>query len=151
MSLEGISEGLETTPLHHVSTDNSTWNGKEVRALPTITGAWLVLKIPFDSQAEPLGEKVTSMNSKPLPTVEEVLERHNLKFAPTTLGKREVEQLPTSDHGWVVIPLQASTAPSLEGKVTIDANDHRNIEKVLQRSGFFPPETPDYFTMQSWV
>ncbi|HUD00731.1 MAG TPA: hypothetical protein VMR37_00225 [Rhabdochlamydiaceae bacterium] len=155
MTLEGISDGLESTNPHPAFTDKSTeWNGKDVRILPTISGAWLVLKIPVDPQSAPtsLGEKVTSVNSKPLPTVEQVLERHNLKFAPSTWGQREVEKLPTTGHGWVIIPLQTS-APSLEGKVTIDANDHRNIEKVLERNGFWfsSPETPDYFTMQSWV
>jgi hypothetical protein len=156
MSVESISDGLESTNLHPAFPEKSTeWNGKDVRILPTISGAWLVLKIPVDSQSAPpsLGEKVTSVNSKPLPTVEEVLERHNLKFAPRTWGQREVEKMPTSRHSWVIIPLQTSTAPGLEGKVTIDANDHRNIEKVLERNGFgfLSPVAPDYFTMQSWV
>ena len=92
---------------------------------------------------------------KALPTVEEVLERHNLKFAPHILGQRDVVVLETSKYTWILMPIQESEADSLIGKVTeVDALDYEVMRKLLENSGLlFSPvaETDPYFAMTQWV
>ena len=99
MSLEGISEILDraTTPPQDFTNLTTEWNGKGVQVLRTEQGAWLARKIPIETQGiNNLSEKITSVNSERLPTVEQVLERNNLKFAPRILGQRQVVVLETS-------------------------------------------------------
>ncbi len=156
MSLESISERLEDTNPTPAWTNTTEWNGKDVQALSPVKDAWLVLKIPFEPQnpVSSLEEKITSVNSKALPTLEQVLERHDLKFASRTLNQRDIEQLPTSDHSWVVIPLRSTEGASLEGKAIIDTNDHQTIRQILERNGFVlspSPQTDPYFAMTNWV
>jgi hypothetical protein len=155
MSLKSTSESLERANIPPADFTNITtqWNGKDIQILRTEQGAWLARKIPMESQdiAHNLSEKITSVNSRPLPTVEEVLEKHNLKFAPRVLGQREVVTLQTAKYKWILMPLQSSEADSLIGKVTdVDANDCAMVRKLLENNGllFSPtPETDPYFAM----
>ena len=159
MALEGISDTLERANIPPADFTNliPEWNGKGVQVLRTEQGAWLARKIPVDSQGIQynLRERVTSVNSKALPTVEEVLDRHNLKFAPSVLGQRDVVILETSKYTWILMPIQPAEAESLQGKVTdVDALDHEVIRKLLENNGllFSPtPETDPYFAMTRWV
>jgi hypothetical protein len=159
MELEGISETLERASIPPADFTNLTteWNGKGVQVLRTEQGAWLARKIPVDSQGihSNLGERVTSVNSKALPTVEQVLDRHNLKFAPRILGQRDVVILESTKYTWILMPLQPSEADSLQGKVTeVDALDYEVIRKLLENNGLlFSPtvETDPYFAMTQWV
>lgn len=154
--------------------DASEWNGKEVQSLPTGCHAWLVLQIPIRSEnpLPNLVEKITCSGKNieekaepqpilPLktecsfkaPTVEEVLQRHDLQFA-SRLVDREVKPLANSNYAWIVIPLQSKEQTALTDKETkIDTNDHRNIERVLERNGlwFAPrPEADPFFSMTKW-
>lgn len=156
------------TPLENAS----EWNGKEVQNLPTACHAWLVLQIPIRSQnpLPNLAEKITGSEKKfdekpgsifpsrtecsfKAPTVEEVLQRHDLQFAPR-LVDRELKPLPNSHYAWIVIPLQSKEQLTLSDKETkIDTNDYRNIERVLERNGlwFAPrPEADPFFSMTKW-
>ena len=159
MSLEGISETLEKANIPPADFTNLTtqWNGKGVQVLRTEQGTWLARKIAIDPQGINfnLNQRVTSVNSKTLPTVEEVLERHHLKFAPRILGQRDVVVLETSKYTWILMPIQESEADSLIGKVTeVDALDYEVIRKLLENNGLlFSPsvETDPYFTMTRWV
>lgn len=159
MALDSISDTLERANIPpadftHLTTE---WNGKDVQVLRTQQGAWLTRKIPVESQGiqNNLNQRVTSVNSKALPTVEEVLERHNLKFAPSILGQRDVVILETSKYTWLLMPLQPSEADSLQGKITeVDALDYEVIRKLLENNGLlFSPiaETDPYFAMTQWV
>lgn len=170
---------VHSTPLQGLSPEAlpSEWNGKEVQPLPAGSRAWLILQIPIRPQnpLPNLAEKVTSAPEssekarahKPfLPTktecsfsnrctltVEEMLERNDLKFA-SPLCTRDVKQIPDAGYAWVIIPLQPSAAPSkLTDKETIiDTNDHRNIERVLERNGLAPSVTSFPFSSQTqWV
>ena len=154
----------------------SEWNGKEVQSLPTACHAWLVIQIPIRSQnpLPNLAEKVTCSGknieekagsnqsifpsktecSFTTPTVEQVLQRHDLQFAPR-LVEREVNQLPHSNYAWIVIPLQSKeqTTSLVDKETKIDTNDYRNIERVLERNGlwFAPrPEADPFFSMTKW-
>jgi len=159
MSLEGISETLEKANIPPADFTNLTtqWNGKGVQVLRTEQGSWLARKIPVDSQGihSNLSQRVTSVNSRALPTVEEVLDRHNLKFAPRILGQRNVVVLETSKYTWILMPIQESEADSLIGKVTeVDALDYEVMRKLLENNGLlFSPgaETDPYFAMTQWV
>jgi hypothetical protein len=159
MELDNISGTLERANIPPADFTNLTteWNGKGVQVLRTDQGAWLARKIPVDSQgiSSNLSQRVTSVNSKALPTVEEVLERHNLKFAPRILGQREVVILETSKYTWILMPIQESEADSLIGKVTeVDALDYEVMRKLLENNGLlFSPtaETDPYFAMTQWV
>ena len=159
MALEGISDILERANIPpadftHLTTE---WNGKGVQVLRTEQGAWLVRKIPVDSEGIPsnLSERVTSVNSRALPTVEQVLDRHNLKFAPRILGQRDVVILESTKYTWILMPLQPSEADSLQGKVTeVDALDYQVVRNLLENNGLlFSPtaETDPYFAMTKWV
>ncbi len=159
MALEGISDTLERANIPPADFTNVTtqWNGKGVQILRTEQGAWLARKIPVDSQGinYNLSEKITSVNSKALPTVEQVLDRHNLKFAPSILGQRDIVVLETSAYTWILMPIQNSEADSLQGKVTeVDALDYEVMRKLLENNGLFfshRPETDPYFAMTQWV
>ncbi|HEY5235861.1 MAG TPA: hypothetical protein VIJ14_06770 [Rhabdochlamydiaceae bacterium] len=159
MELDNISGTLERANIPPADFTNLTteWNGKGVQVLRTEQGAWLARKIPVDSQGinSNLSQRVTSVNSKALPTVEEVLERHNLKFAPRILGQRDVVILETSKYTWILMPIQPSEADSLQGKVTeVDALDYEVMRKLLENNGLlFSPtaETDPYFAMTQWV
>ena len=159
MALDSISDILERANIPPADFTNLTteWNGKGVQVLRTEQGSWLARKIPVDSQGirYNLSERITSVNSKTLPTVEEVLERHSLKFAPSVLGQRDVVILKTSKYTWILMPIQSSEADSLQGKVTeVDALDYEVIRKALESNGLlFSPaaETDPYFAMTQWV
>lgn len=159
MALDSISDTLERANIPPADFTQLTteWNGKDVQVLRTEQGAWLARKIPVESQGIQynLSERVTSVNSKALPTVEEVLERHNLKFAPSILGQRDVVILETSKYTWILMPLQPSEADSLQGKITaVDGLDYEVIRKQLETSGLlFSPvaETDPYFAMTQWI
>jgi hypothetical protein len=159
MTLEGISDILERASIPPADFTNLTteWNGKDVQVLRTKHGAWLARKIPVESQniQYNLSERVTSVNSKALPTVEDVLERHNLKFAPSILGQRDVVILETSKYTWILMPIQSAEADSLQGKITeVDALDYEVVRKLLENNGLlFSPtaETDPYFAMTQWV
>lgn len=159
MSLDSISDALEKAHIPPADFNDLTtdWNGKGVQVLHTDQGVWLVRKIPFNSQGiyRPLVEKITSVNSKLLDSVEQVLERHNLKFAPTTLGQRDVVVLELSDYAWIMMPLLKVEADSLEGKITeVDAIDSEAVRVALENKGIFlssVPETDPYFVMTRWV
>jgi len=163
MSLESISEvlanaGIPPADFTNLSTE---WNGKDVQVLRTEQGVWLARKIPADSQViqSNLSQRITSVNSQALPTVEQVLDRHNLKFAPRVLGQRDVVILESTKHTWILMPLLPSEADSLQGKVTeVDALEHEVIIKLLENNGllFWPngevgAETDAYFAMTQWV
>ncbi|MBS0648498.1 MAG: hypothetical protein JSS10_04640 [Verrucomicrobia bacterium] len=162
---------VQSTPLQGLSPEAiaAEWNGKEVQPLPAGSRAWLLLQIPIRSQnpLPNLSERVTSAPessekasiAKPFlptktecsfsppytPTVEEILERNDLKFA-SPLCTREVKQLPDTGYAWIMIPLQPSAqAGTLTDKETIiDTNDYRNIERVVERNGlgFAPFSSP---------
>jgi hypothetical protein len=87
--------------------------------------------------------------------VEEVLERHNLKFAPSIFGQRDVVILETSKYTWILMPIQISEADSLQGKITdVDALDYEVIRKLLENNGLLfssTAETDPYFAMTRWV
>jgi hypothetical protein len=158
-----------STPLEN----SAEWNGKEVQTLPTRCHAWLVLQIPIRSQnpLPNLAEKVTGsgkkVDEKPgsifpsktecsfkAPTVEEVLQQNGLQFSPR-LVNRDVRQLPNSNYAWIVIPLQSKdqTANLTDKETKIDANDYRNIERVLERNGFWfapAPQADPFFSMTKW-
>lgn len=159
MSLDSISELIERAHIPPADFTNLTteWNGKGVQVLRTEQGAWLARKIPVDSEGIQynLSERVTSVNSKALPMVEEVLERHNLKFAPSVLGQRDVVILETSKYTWILMPIQPTEADSLQGKITeVDALDYFEIRKLLENNGFLSSpvaETDPYFAMTTWV
>lgn len=159
MALENVSEILEKAPIPPADFTYVTaeWNGKGVEILHTTQGAWLARKISRDPQgiSYNLADKVTSVNSNPLPSVEQVLERHHLKFAPRVLGQREVVILETSEYTWILMPLQSTEADSLKGKVTeVDAENYEDIKRLLATNGllFSPsPETDPYFAMTQWV
>jgi hypothetical protein len=159
MALDSISDTLERANIPPADFTNLTteWNGKGVQVLRTQQGAWLARKIPVDSQniQYNLSERVTSVNSKALPTVEEVLDRHNLKFAPSILGQRDVVILETSKYTWILMPIQPSEADSLQGKITeVDALDFEVIRKLLENNGLLfssSAETDPYFAMTQWV
>lgn len=176
MQIENDIE-VQSTPHQGLSPEAlaSEWNGKEVQSLPTGSRAWLILQIPIRPQnpLPNLAEKVTSAPEssekacihKPfLPTktecsfsnrctltVEEMLERNDLKFA-SPLCTREVKQLPDGGYAWVIIPLQPSIEHSkLTDKETIiDTNDHRNIERVLERNGLWYAPSP-FSSQTQWV
>jgi hypothetical protein len=159
MALDSISDTLERANIPPADFTNLTteWNGKGVQVLHTQQGAWLARKIPVDSQGlrYNLSERVTSVNSKTLPTAEEVLERHNLKFAPSILGQRDIVILETSKYTWILMPIQSSEANSLQGKITeVSSLDYEVIRKLLENNGLlFSPnaETDPYFAMTQWV
>ncbi len=152
MALDSISDTLEKANIPPADFTNLTteWNGKNIQILRTEHGAWLARKIPIDSQG--ITFKVTSVNS--LPTVEQVLERNNLKFAPSILGQREIVMLETTQYNWILMPLHRSEAESLKGKVTeVGALDYQAIRTLLENNGLFSSpanETDPFFTMQ-WV
>jgi hypothetical protein len=159
MALDSISDTLERANIPpadftHLTTE---WNGKDVQVLRTQQGAWLTRKIPVDSQGIQynLSQRVTSVNSKALPTLEEVLERHNLKFAPSILGQRDVVILETSKYTCILMPLQPSEADRLQGKITaVDGLDYEVIRKHLENNGLLfssIAETDPYFAMTQWV
>ncbi|HEX4839393.1 MAG TPA: hypothetical protein VFU89_03005 [Rhabdochlamydiaceae bacterium] len=159
MSLKGISEALENTranagiPPADFTNLSTEWNGKGVQVLRTELGVWLARKIPADSQEirSNLSQRITSINSKGLPTVEQVLDRHNLKFAPRVLGQRNIVVLESTKYTWILMPLNPSEADSLQGKVTeVGALDYEVIRKLLENNSllFFPSaETDAYFAM----
>lgn len=159
MELDNISDTLERANIPPADFTNLTteWNGKGVQVLRTDQGTWLARKIAIDPQGinHNLSQRVTSVNSKALPSVEEVLERHNLKFAPSILGQRDVVMLETSKYTWILMPIQESEADSLIGKVTeVDALDYEVMRKLLENNGLlFSPvaETDPYFAMTQWV
>src|SRR5579863_220641 len=159
MALDSISDILEKAniPAADFTQLSTEWNGKDVQVLRTQQGAWLARKIPVDSQGIQynLNERVTSVNSKALPTVKEVLERHNLKFAPSILGQRDVKILETTKYTWLLMPIQPSEAESLQGKITdVDALDYDVIRNHLENSGLLfssTAETDPYFAMTQWV
>jgi hypothetical protein len=163
MSLDSISDALEKANIPPADFNNLTtdWNGKGVQVLHTDQGDWLVRKIPVESQGiqYPLVERITSVNSKRLPHVEQgveqVLSRHHLKFAPIALGQRDVVVLETSDYTWILMPLLKVEADSLEGKITeVDAVDTEKVRVALENKGIFLsplPETDPYFVMTRWV
>jgi hypothetical protein len=159
MALEGISDILERADIPPADFTNVTtqWNGKGVQILRTEQGAWLARKIPVDSQGNNynLSERVTSVNSKALPNVEQVLDRHNVKFAPRILGQRDIVVLDTSEYTWILMPIQDSEAESLQGKVTeVAALDYEVMRKLLENNGLlFSPNavTDPYFAMTQWV
>ncbi len=159
MALDSISDSLERANIPPADFTNLTteWNGKGVQLLRTEQSAWLARKIPVDSQniQYNLSERVTSVNSKAPTMVEEVLERHNLKFAPSILGQRAVVILETSKYTWILIPIQPAEADSLQGKITdVDALDYEVIRKLLENNGllFSPTAVTDpYFAMTQWV
>lgn len=168
---------VQSTTLQGLSPEalTSEWNGKEVQPLPAGSRAWLILQIPIRPQnpLPNLAEKVTSAPesskkasiAKPfLPTktecayssrctltVEQVLEQNDLKFA-SPLHSREVKQISDTGYAWVVIPLQSSIEHSkLTDKETIiDTNDHRNIERVLERNGLWYAPSP-FSSQTQWV
>jgi hypothetical protein len=171
-----IDADIDAVPSTNTPIENaSEWNGKEVQSLPTACHAWLVLQIPIRSQnpLPNLAEKVTCSEknieekagsnksifpsktecSFTAPTVEEVLQRHDLQFAPR-LVDREVRPLPNSNYAWIVIPLQSKEQTALTNKETkIDTNDYRNIERVLEQNGlWFAPraEADPFFSMTKW-
>src|ERR1700744_4594628 len=122
MSLDSISDALEKanippTNFNHLTTE---WNTKGVQILPTDQGHWLVRKIPIDWHAahNSLAEKITSVNSRSLPNVEQVWDRHHLKFAPNALGQRDIVVLEISNYTWILMPLLQGEADSLDGKIT---------------------------------
>jgi hypothetical protein len=159
MALDSISDTLERANIPPADFTNLTteWNGKGVQVLRTDQGAWLARKIPVDSQGIQynLRERVTSVNSKAPLTVEEVLDRHNLKFAPSILGQRDVVILETSKYTWILMPIQSAEADSLQGKITeVDALDYEVIRKLLENNGLLftsTAETDPYFAMTQWV
>jgi len=163
MSLAGLSETLESTgasaeiPLADFTKSFTEWNGKDVQIPRTAQGVWLARKIPTDSQdiQSNLSQRITSVNSKALPTVEQVLDRHNLKFAPRVLGQRDVVVLKSTKYTWILVPLLPSEADSLQDKVTkVDALDHKVIRTLLEKNGllFWPNgEASTYFAMTQWV
>ena len=127
--------------------ETSEWNGKDVQALPQ-TRAWLVLQIPIQTPnpLPNLGQKITAVNSKTLPTVKDVLHRHGLEFG-SRFYDREFEQLSNREYAWVVIPLNNSAdLPSLSHRTVIDTNDYATIERVLERQGFSSPIAPYFST-----
>jgi hypothetical protein len=131
--------------------EQSEWNGKDVQTLPPAR-AWLVLQIPIQTPnpLPNLGQRVTTVNSKTVPTVETVLASHGLEF-DSRLVDKEIKQLPTSDYQWVVIPLPTSEIPaSLQERVYIDTNPHRNVERVLQQQGI-GIEAPPFFSPHNLV
>ncbi len=141
--VDAISDAVESANNSISFAETSEWNGKDVQALPQ-TRAWLVLQIPIQTPnpLPNLGQRVTAVNSRALPTVEEVLNRHGLEFA-SPWNNRDIKQLPTSDHGWVVIPLHNSEGlESLQERVYIDANNYRNVERILERQGFYGQVPP---------
>jgi hypothetical protein len=155
MALDSISDTLEKANIPPADFTNLTtqWNGKDIQILRTEHGAWLARKIPIDSQG--IAFKVTSVNSNALPTVEQVLERNNLKFAPSILGQREIVTLETTQYNWILMPLHRSEAESLKGKVTeVAALDYQAIRTFLENNGLFSSpaiETDPFFTMTQWV
>ena len=152
MAIENISDALESERIS-LPPAISEWNGKDVQALPK-SRAWLVLQIPIQTPnpLPNLSQKITGVNSKALPTVEEVLSRHGLEFN-SPWNDRDVKQLPTSDHAWIVIPLQSSNqlASLQERALQIDTNDYRNVERVLERNGFPTTQFPPYFLNSTLV
>lgn len=173
-----IEADIDVIENGHAPIENapSEWNGKEVQRLPTACHAWLVFQIPIRSEnpLPNLAEKVTGSGKNveekagshksllPLrtecsftaPTVEQVLERRGLKFAPR-MSEREVRQLPNSNYAWIVIPLhsQVQKAHLTDKETKIDTNDYRNIERVLEQNGLFfapTPEADPFFSMTKW-
>ncbi|HEX2579461.1 MAG TPA: hypothetical protein VHK67_03565 [Rhabdochlamydiaceae bacterium] len=157
MSLEGISEARESAGIPPPDFTNLTteWNGKGVQVLRTDQGVWLARRIPADSKGVELNlsERITSVNPKAPSTVEQVLDRYNLKFAPRVLSQRAVVVLESTKDIWILLPLQPSEADSLQGKVTeVDALDYEVIRKLLENQGLLSlPNGDPYFAMTQWA
>ena len=141
MEIASVTDSIESKDV--LTNVSSEWNGKDVQPLPKCH-AWLVLKIPIEtpSYIPSLGQRITSVS----PTVEDVLHRHGLEF----WTDRTVMQMPTDDHFFVTIPLQPENSSCLQERVTLDTNDYRNIERVLERQGLQTP-FPPFFSNQTLV
>jgi hypothetical protein len=152
MNVDTVAESV-TSIIDPISAlENSKWNGREVQTQPQ-TRAWLVLQIPIQTPnpLPDLGHRITTINSRALPTLENVLQRNGLEFGSRFLYEREIEQLLTADYAWVVIPLNTSgTAPSLQRRVDIDTNPSNHLDKILERKGIRAPINP-YFPASNLV
>lgn len=158
MTLEGISGIRESAGIPPADFTNliTEWNGKGVQLLRTEKDVWLARRIPADAPDNSevnLSERITSVNSKILPTVEQVLDRNHLKFAPRVLGQRNVVVLESTTYTWILMPLQPEEAESLQGKITeVDALDYEEIRVVLEnRDLLFSPSADSHFAMTQWV
>ena len=152
MPIDAVAESVNSI-IDPISAKKKTQKNKKKNQTQPQTRAWLVLQIPIQTPnpLPDLGQRVTTINSRALPTVEDVLQRNGLEFGSRFLYEREIEQLPTSDYAFVVIPLNASgTPPSLQERVYIDTNPSSHIDRILERKGIGAPITP-YFPASNLV
>jgi hypothetical protein len=143
-SVRDAVEAQETAPnLNNAEPASAQWNGKEVQRSEKAEHHWIVLILPIilppPRYFPLLEERVIEIYNDRFPTVEQVLERNNLRLASRSPWEgKAIQKIEKSDRTWLIPsgPVDAADAPSLAPRaIEIDANDYRNVERVLEQNG----------------